>query len=163
MTAIEEFREQVAEFNGEALFADGFEDAILGVAERCSQRPVVVYDIERCLQILVERDHMSYEDAADFFNFNVLGAWVGENTPLFLWRFERRAMSELTVYVDAVSPESSKQYGETSIVIPKDDTHRNGLLKCCQDFCTANGRPQDAEKFKQAIKQTPWDDADDGT
>jgi hypothetical protein len=78
-------RAWVAEFNPEALLADGFEEAILGVAERCSCPTLVVYDIEHCLKILM-RDGMTYEEADEFFSFNTLGAWVGEHTPLFLTR-----------------------------------------------------------------------------
>lgn len=80
--------EWVSEFNEEALLADGFEAAVIGVAERCSQPALVVYDAERCIEILMQRDGMSYDDAHDFFSFNTLGAWAGEGTPLFLWRRE---------------------------------------------------------------------------
>jgi hypothetical protein len=81
-------REWFDAFDENMLVADGFDAAILGVAERCGQLPLVVYDAEKCIKILVERDHMSYEDAEEFFNFNTAGAWVGEYTPLFLWRYE---------------------------------------------------------------------------
>jgi hypothetical protein len=37
----------------------------------------------------MERDGMTYEGAAEFFQFNTLGAWVGEHTPLFLWRYRK--------------------------------------------------------------------------
>jgi hypothetical protein len=79
------FRELVAEANPEALFADGFEDAIIGYAERCGQNALVVYDAWKCVEILVTRDGMNPEDAMDFFRFNTLGAWMGVNTPLFMW------------------------------------------------------------------------------
>ena len=79
----------VAEYNDEALLADGFEDAVIGIAERCSQPTLVVYDAAKCIQILVDRDGMSPEEAQEFFEFNTLGAWAGEGTPLFLWRYER--------------------------------------------------------------------------
>lgn len=82
----EEFREWVAEQNPDALFADGLEEAILGIAERCSKAPLVVYDADKCIEILATRDGMSREEAEEFFHFNILGAWVGEGTPLFLWR-----------------------------------------------------------------------------
>ena len=82
----EEVRAWVAEQNEEALFADGYEEAIIGVAERCGQPTLVVYDGDKCIQILQERDGMSEDDAAEFFSFNTLGSWAGENTPLFLWR-----------------------------------------------------------------------------
>ena len=32
--------------------ADGFDEAIMGIAERCARSPVVVYDAERCIDIL---------------------------------------------------------------------------------------------------------------
>lgn len=80
-------RAWVAGWNEEALLADGLEAAVLGVAERCGKPGLVVYDAEKCIEILMERDGMSREDATEFFVFNTLGAWVGEGTPLFLWRF----------------------------------------------------------------------------
>ena len=30
---------------------------------------------------------MSYDDAVEFFEVNVLGAWVGKKTPLFLKKY----------------------------------------------------------------------------
>lgn len=78
-------REWIAEYNSAALTADGFEDAIIGIGERCSQPILVVYDIARCIEILMARDGMSYDDAFEFFEFNTLGAWMGEMTPLFVW------------------------------------------------------------------------------
>jgi hypothetical protein len=79
-------QEWVADFNEEALFANGFEEAIVGVAERCGQPALVVYDVDKVLEILA-RD-MTKSEAVEFFNFNVIGAWMGENTPLFLSKYE---------------------------------------------------------------------------
>lgn len=79
-------REWISGFNEEALLADGFEDAIIGVGERCGQPALVIYDAEKCIEILQERDGMSYDDAYEFFTFNTLGAWIGEHTPVFMWR-----------------------------------------------------------------------------
>jgi hypothetical protein len=81
----QDMREWIKALNPEALVADGFDEAIVGMAERCSQPACVVYDVEKCIKILVEENGMSQEDAQEYFSFNVLGAWVGENTPLFLW------------------------------------------------------------------------------
>ena len=82
----EELRAWIAEYNEEALLADGFEEAVLGIAERCGQPTLVVYDAARCIEILIRRDGMSEEEAEEFFSFNTLGAWAGEGTPLYLWR-----------------------------------------------------------------------------
>src|SRR5262249_31715584 len=80
----EEIRSYVADFNEEALLADGFEDAFVGVGQRCSQVSIAVYDTDKCIEILMQRDGMTEEDAIEFFEFNTLGAWAGEGTPMFL-------------------------------------------------------------------------------
>ena len=66
------------------LLADGFEGAFIGVATRCGQPTLAVSDANKCLQILIDRDDMNHEEALEYFNFNVIGAWVGDETPLFL-------------------------------------------------------------------------------
>jgi hypothetical protein len=76
--------DDIKDINPEALLIDGFDGAIIGMAERINLGPVVAYDIETILQIMVKRDNMSYEQAYEFFNFNILGAWMGENTPIFI-------------------------------------------------------------------------------
>jgi hypothetical protein len=76
--------DDIKDINPEALLIDGFDGAIIGMAERINLGPVVAYDIETILQIMIKRDNMSYEEAYEFFNFNILGAWMGENTPIFI-------------------------------------------------------------------------------
>lgn len=78
----------LAEINPEALLADGFEDALIGYCERCGTQPLAVYDVDKCIKILVERDGMTDEEAWDYFSYNVLGAYMGTNTPMFLTRFD---------------------------------------------------------------------------
>lgn len=62
------------------LKADGFDEAFLGVTTE--DPPRAVYSVAKCLKVL-ERD-MSPVDAVDYFAFNVAGAYVGEQTPLFI-------------------------------------------------------------------------------
>ena len=66
--------------------ADGFDEAILGVGYRCGQDEILVYDRDMCIHILV-KDGMSYEEAVEYFEFNVEGSWVGDLTPMFVQRF----------------------------------------------------------------------------
>jgi hypothetical protein len=68
------------------LLADGFNDAVIGMGERAGQPPIVVYDFDKCVAILCERDNMSIDEAVDFMYYNVVGAWVGDTTPLFVKR-----------------------------------------------------------------------------
>ena len=73
----------IAQYNDEALFADGFEDALIGVGV-IFNRSLATYDMRKCLDILVNRDGMTEEEAVEYFEFNVTGSYVGENTPIFV-------------------------------------------------------------------------------
>ena len=66
------------------LLADGLDDAVIGVGRRCGQPDLVVYSIERCVQILVERDGMDEEEAREFLEFNAFGGWFGDSTPVWV-------------------------------------------------------------------------------
>lgn len=70
----------------ELVFADGYDEAILGLVA-CNGVEAVVYDATKVLRVLCRRDGMSLDEAEAFFEFNVVGAWVGERTPLFLRPF----------------------------------------------------------------------------
>jgi hypothetical protein len=67
----------------DTLFADGFEDALIGTGTRFSYG-VSIYSLSKCIDVLMNRDGMSCEEAEEYMHFNVLGAYVGENTPVFL-------------------------------------------------------------------------------
>ena len=75
--------ELLKEENPDYLMADGFDDAIVGTAERFGMHRVVLYDTTKCIDILMKRDKMTEEEAVDFFYYNVLGSWMGEYTPCF--------------------------------------------------------------------------------
>ena len=77
-------REEIAEINPDALMCDGFDDAIIGMAERINLGPVVAYSVSKILDIMIERDGMSYEEALEFYDYNIVGSWMGENTPVFI-------------------------------------------------------------------------------
>ena len=76
-------QEMIEEEFEEALTADGFEDALLGFGHQFTHA-IAVYDRDKCIEILMTRDGMSGEEAMEYFDFNVTGAWVGEHTPVFL-------------------------------------------------------------------------------
>ena len=64
------------------LLADGFDDAFIGIGRQFG-KGLAVYDGFKCIQILIE-EGMTEEEAEEYFQFNVEGAYVGENTPIFL-------------------------------------------------------------------------------
>ena len=70
------------EFATDLIRMDGYDDCIVGIVERYGQSPIFCYDKQKVLSKLQE--DMSLEEAEEFFNFNQLGAWVGEGTPCFL-------------------------------------------------------------------------------
>ena len=77
-------REEVAEINPDALMCDGFNEAIIGLGERINLGPVVAYSVEKIIDIMMQRDGMTYEDAAEYYDYNIRGAWMGEFTPIFI-------------------------------------------------------------------------------
>jgi len=67
----------------EFLQVDGFGKCFLGVA--CWENfKVFAYDREKIISTLMRRDKMSYEGALEFFDFNIIGSYVGEKTPIFV-------------------------------------------------------------------------------
>jgi hypothetical protein len=82
-------RDALVELAGDPdlLFADGFDDAMIGVVRRSGQPPVVVYDRDVCITVLMTQG-MTRDEAEEHFAFNTEGAWVGDRTPAFLVRAE---------------------------------------------------------------------------
>lgn len=66
-----------------AIIVDGFDDCIIGIAERCSQPDIVAYDTDKIIEKLVA-DGMLRDEAEEHFYFNIQGAWLGEDTPVFI-------------------------------------------------------------------------------
>jgi len=61
-----------------------FDAAIVGVADRIGMSAVVVYDTTKIIDILCERDGMDRDEAAEYYEFNIAGAYVGDRTPMFI-------------------------------------------------------------------------------
>jgi len=62
------------------LFADGFDYAIIGVDE---QNGRIVYDIDEVINTLI-MEGMEVDEAIEFYDYNIAGAYYGEKTPLFM-------------------------------------------------------------------------------
>lgn len=63
------------------LKVDDFDEAVIGM-EVVKMR--LVYDISKMRQLLVDRDGMTFDGAMEYLDFNVVGAYVGELTPIFV-------------------------------------------------------------------------------
>lgn len=84
MTRIDKIKISLANENPEALFLDGMDDALLGIDEQAS---IAVYDSGKCLRIL-QSHGMTYHEAREYYEFNTLGAYVGEYTPIHVRTFD---------------------------------------------------------------------------
>jgi len=68
----------------DTMTADGFDQAIIGVDSK-GEQPVVKYDYNKCVAILVKDNNMSHESAMEWMDFNVVSANVGPGTPVFCY------------------------------------------------------------------------------
>ena len=66
----------------ESIMIDGFDDCITSVVESFHGRHIV-YNREKVLKKLMEIDGMSYEEASEFYSYNIVGGYYGELGPMF--------------------------------------------------------------------------------
>lgn len=78
---IEELKDTIADHNPEALFADGFDNAILGYSTDLR----VIYSVDQIMETLVERDGMTPDEAIEYFEYNISCAYMGEYTPIYMY------------------------------------------------------------------------------
>ena len=95
-----EYFSQWEEYEGTVWYdGDGeFDAAFVGFAWQASVGPIVVYDQDKVIDLLVangddESEH-PYMDALDHFGFNVQGQYVGDRTPMFLSDVGDRAVQD---------------------------------------------------------------------
>ena len=69
--------------DNELLLMDDYDDAIVGLVDRFGQPTIVCYDKEKVIEKLMA-DGMTDEEALEWYEYNQIGAWMGETTPCFL-------------------------------------------------------------------------------
>lgn len=84
MNKLEEVSARLEEMDVSALSADGFDNAIIGVINIPNTPTRIAYSVTECINILMERDGMTYLDALEYFSYNVEGAYMGETTPIWV-------------------------------------------------------------------------------
>ena len=74
-------REQLLKFvpDDTLLFADGFDDAIMGLDTNSLR---VVYSKQKMIECLLK--DMELDEAIEYLEFNTWGAYVGEQTPIYI-------------------------------------------------------------------------------
>lgn len=73
-------REEVADFNEDAVLWNGCDDAIIGYTPDGK----VVYSIEKLWDVFVAQG-MTQEEAVEWVDYNILGAYIGEFTPIHIY------------------------------------------------------------------------------
>jgi hypothetical protein len=78
-------RDYLNEFAEGAMILEpnSFDKAIVGIVQRIDLGPVVCYSTEKIIEVLMEGG-MDEEEAYEYFEFNILGAYMGEGTPMFV-------------------------------------------------------------------------------
>tara|TARA_R100001129_G_scaffold169058_1_gene137568 strand:+ start:319 stop:552 length:234 start_codon:yes stop_codon:yes gene_type:complete len=67
------------------LKAEGFDKAIIGQTyDMAVQEERLIYSFEKCVDILIERDGMTREEALDYMYFNAILSTVSKDQPIFL-------------------------------------------------------------------------------
>ena len=67
-----------------AVLLDGLNVAIIGIVEEFGNGPRILYSKNKVLQILEDRDGMTPLEAVEFYEYNILGLFAGDQNPIFL-------------------------------------------------------------------------------
>lgn len=78
-------QERLADIDPNIILFDGLNDAIIGHAYlRQNQTHVAVYDYDKIVEVLMESQEMDRKNAREYADFNIVGAYLGEYTPVIL-------------------------------------------------------------------------------
>ena len=82
MSTIEDYN--IHEFAEGAIILDGLDEAIVGITEEFGTGRRILYSKDKILDILMKRDLMTNSEAEEFYDYNILGLYAGEQNPVFL-------------------------------------------------------------------------------
>ena len=82
-----QFTLDMDEYAEGAILLTDLEDCIIGVVEEFGTGRRILYDRNKIIKKLQERDLMTEEEAEEFYDYNILGLYAGEQNPVFLDRF----------------------------------------------------------------------------
>jgi hypothetical protein len=78
------FQVDINEYAEGAVLLDGFEEAIVGIVEEFGNGRRILYSKPKILSILCERDLMTMGEAEEFYDYNIIGLYAGEQNAVFL-------------------------------------------------------------------------------
>lgn len=73
----------------ELLFLDpvDYDEAIIGVVEGFGGLLTVAYDFDKVIKINMKLLNTDYEGAVEWYEYNQLGSYVGEHTPMYIHNY----------------------------------------------------------------------------
>jgi hypothetical protein len=74
----------IEEYAEGAILLDGLESAIVGIVEEFGNGNRILYSKQKILNILQERDLMTMGEAEEFYDYNIIGLYAGEQNAVFL-------------------------------------------------------------------------------
>lgn len=74
----------IDEYAEGAVLLDGLESAIVGIVEEFGNGNRILYSKQKILNILQERDLMTMGEAEEFYDYNIIGLYAGEQNAVFL-------------------------------------------------------------------------------
>lgn len=84
---LEENLNVLTEINPSIILCDGFEEALVGYCD-IFNKTIAIYDLKKCINILINRDNLTEEEALEYYYFNIIGSSIdSENNPGFITFF----------------------------------------------------------------------------
>jgi len=78
-----QFKKIMGEINPDALYPTGYEDAIVGIVCTSEHNYVFLIDVNIIINKLVNEDNMDEAEAMEHLDFNIMGAYMGKNSPVY--------------------------------------------------------------------------------
>jgi hypothetical protein len=78
------FWDELEEINPDAVIFDNLDHCIVGYGSQYTKNTSLIYDYDKMIEHFMFNDGMSYEDADEYVNFNIVGLWAGDSTPIIM-------------------------------------------------------------------------------
>ena len=80
----DELNDYLNELGEDILLMDGFDEACIGISQRINEPMLAVYSYDKMVDVVMDKSGMDENEAIEFIDFNCVGAWIGERTPIIV-------------------------------------------------------------------------------
>ena len=74
----------IEEYAPDAIILTDLDEAIVGIVESFGGGSRILYDKNKILDILMERDGMTHGEAEEFYDYNILGLYASPQNAIFM-------------------------------------------------------------------------------